>query len=108
MEKILPPNGLADVPVGIDENQVRRPHELAQIKPDRATRNESTFDKRIIIISSLRSDQVPLYPGGNEPAENPHDEKGNQRQHILFPGQFLPLPPENHQQGRRQRGNHAF
>ena len=51
-----------DLPARIDKNQLRRPSEFSQVKPDRPARDSKTLRPRLRPLSARRAGIHPLLP----------------------------------------------
>ena len=63
-KQVLPPHGLADLPARVDEGQVYRPEELAQVEPDRPARDQATARPGVRSNSGPRRRSIAFHPGG--------------------------------------------
>ena len=93
-------------PSRIDEDQVRRPDELAQVEPDDASREQTALSQGQRKIGALSADAGALEPGGQPAGGAGEREPWRQRNHVAPPRKTAALPPEDHQQrGGQRRGD---
>ena len=86
------------------KDEIGRPHELAQVKPNDAARQQTPLEKCQFEFGPFGADQRPLDPGRHEAADGTKHKKRHERQHVALPRNRAALPPEDHQQRGRQRG----
>src|SRR5438105_10643170 len=106
--QVLPEDGLADVPAGIDEAQIRRPRQLAHVEPDGTPRDQGALRHAEIERRAFRPSELALHPDGEETGGDAEDEEGNERQDVLSPGEPSALPPTDEEQRRRQGRRHRL
>ena len=99
----LPPRTGVGLPARVNEAEVRRPEQVAEVKPERPAGNQAALRESQGKIRSLRADMVFLQPGGYCTKTQGQGEEWQRRQHVRPPPDLSALPPANQQNGRRQR-----
>jgi hypothetical protein len=99
--EVLPPDRRVDRPPRIDEHQVRRPHQLARVEPQRPARDQSAIEPRLAEPLATRPPVVRLQVHRHHDERRPHRHQGGQRQKVTADDPAT-LPPHHQQQRRRQ------
>jgi hypothetical protein len=72
---VLPPDGAADRPARVSEDQVNGPEKFSQIKPDHAAGDQRPLDKIKSEIRAARSHDLGLDPRGEQTGGNSGQEE---------------------------------
>ena len=101
-----PPGQVPDpnVPMRIDNGEIRGIQQLAHVEPERARRDEHPLNHR---IPERRRRRRRDHPQVNPDQAQGHDKKRRQSQQITGRHPAVPPPVQNHQR-RRQSDHHVF
>ena len=102
--KPLPEGGCVHGPAGIDEDQLGRPGQLAEVEPEHPARQQAPLHQAQVEIRPLGADEHPLKIRRDQAGARAQGKPGQQGQHVAPPIQAAAAPPENHEQCGRQRG----
>src|SRR2546423_14131308 len=96
------------MPRRINQRQIRRPKDVAEVKPKQTSGNQAPVEEgKIKNLAVLRAKPL-LDPNGHNCCNNSEREKWHERKNIALQSQRSAFPPEHDQQHCRQCDNRSL